>query len=288
LFASAIRGAAGAATPLTGPASAYDYNGWTLPFASGDGSQIDLLTQHYYRASGQSPSSTIAELLTPDANLSKELDALRAAAGGAGIAGGYRLAECNSYYGGGAPNVSNAYGSALWLVDFLFQNAEHGSSGVNLHGGSNGSGNTMSYSPITDDAAGNVTEVRPEFYGMLLFALAGQGPVYKSTVTVGNSLNVSAYAVGAADGSTNVVIVSKDAKNGIHATIDVGKAITAAGATYLQGPSLSATSGLTLGGVPIDPSGSYSPTAGPIPLAVSGTTITVDVPAASAALVHAK
>jgi hypothetical protein len=59
--------------------------------------------------------------------------------------------------------------------------------------------------------------------------------------------------------------------------------------TYLQGPSLDATSGLTLGGVGIDPgSGSYSPPTGPIPLTVSGRTITVDVPAASAAVIHAK
>jgi hypothetical protein len=287
-FASAIRGAAGATTPLTGPASAFNYNGWTVPFASDDGSQIQLLTHHYYRASGQDPSSTIDKLLTPDSNLSHELDTLRGAASGASIAGGFRLAECNSYYGGGAPNVSNAYGSALWLIDFLFQNAEHGSSGVNLHTGSNGSGNTMSYSAITDDAMGTVVEVRPEFYGMFLFALAGQGPVHKTTVSVTNGLNVSAYAVGAADGSTNIVVVSKDASNGVHATIDVGTAISAAGVTYLQGPALDATSGLTIGGVGIDPSGSYSPSTGPIPLAVSGTTVTVDVPAASAALIHAK
>jgi hypothetical protein len=287
-FASAIRGAAGATTRLTGPASAFDYNGWTIPFASGEGSHIGLLTQHYYRASGQDPSSTIDKLLVPDSNLDHENDALHSAASKASVAGGHRLSECNSYYAGGAPNVSNSYGSALWVIDFLFHNAEHGSSGVNLHGGSNGSGNTMSYSPIADDAKGTVAEVRPEFYGMFLFALAGQGPLYETTVSVTNGLNVSAYAVGAADGSTNIVIVSKDASNGVHATIDVGAAITTAGVTYLQGPSLDATSGLTIGSVGIDPSGSFSPPTGPIPVAVSGTKVTVDVPAASAALIHAR
>jgi hypothetical protein len=287
-FASAIRGAAGATTPLTGPASAANYNSWTIPFASDEGSHIRLLTQHYYRASGQDPSSTIAKLLVPDSNLDHELDALGSAASGASVAGGVRLSECNSYYGGGAPNVSNSYGSALWVIDFLFHNAEHGTSGVNLHGGSNGSGTTMSYSAIADDAKGTVVEVRPEFYGLFLFALAGPGPLYETTVSVDGGLNVSAYAVGAANGSTNIVVVSKDASSGVHATIDVGAAITAAGVTYLQGPSLDATSGLTVGGVGIDPSGSFSPPTGPIPVVVSGTKVTVDVPAASAALIHAK
>ena len=132
-----------------------------------------------------------------------------------------------------------------------------------------------------------VVEARPEFYGMLLFTLAGQGPVYKTTVTVTDNLNVTAYSVGAADGSTNVVVVSKDTASGIHATIDLGAKVAAAGVTYLQGPSLDATSGVTLGGAGIDASGSLAPS-GPIPLAVSGTTVTVDVPAASAALIHAK
>jgi hypothetical protein len=282
-FASAILGAAGQATPLTGPASAANYSSWTVPFAADDGSQIQLLTQHYYRGNGQLASSTVDALLTPDPNLGKELDALDQAAKGANIKGGYRLAECNSYYNGGAPNVSDAYGTALWVIDFLFQNAQHGSAGVNLHGGGNGPG----YTPIAD-SSGSVVGARPEFYGVLLFALAGQGPLYKTTVTISGGLNVAAYAVGAPDGSTNVIVVSKDASQGVHATVDVGAAVTTAGVTYLQGPSLDATDGVTLAATAIDPSGSFAPTNGPVPLKTSGTTVTVDVPAASAALIHAK
>ena len=281
-FATAILGAAGATTQLTGPASAAHYSTWTVPFAADEGSKIQLLTQHYYRANGELSSSTVNELLTPDPDLDTELDALATASQNANVPGCYRLSECNSYYNGGAPNVSDAYGTALWLVNFLFQNAEHGSSGINLHGGGDGPG----YTPIAD-SNGAVVEARPEFYGALLFAMAGQGPVYKTTVSVTNNLNVTAYAVGAPDGSTNVVVVSKDASNGIHATIDVGAAIATAGVTYLQGPALSGTSGLTLGGAPVEASGSFSPS-GPIPLLVSGTTVKVNVPAASAALVHAK
>jgi hypothetical protein len=282
-FATAILAASGASTPLTGPASAANYSSWTVPFAGDEGSKVQLLTQHYYRGNGQDSSSTVAELLTPDPNLDGELGALTTAAQSANIAGGYRLAECNSYYNGGAPNVSDAYGTALWVIDFLFQNAENGSSGINLHGGGDGPG----YTPIADDSNGTVVGARPEFYGTLLFALAGQGPVYKTTVNVSGDLNVSAYAVAAAGGGTNIVVVSKDASNGIHATIDVGEPITSAGVTYLQGPALDATSGITLGAAAIDPSGGFSPS-GPIPLTASGNSVTVDVPAASAALIQTK
>ena len=105
----------------------------------------------------------------------------------------------------------------------------------------------------------------------------------KTTVSVMNNLNVTAYAVGTADGSTNIIVVSKDATNGVHATIDVGDIDHHGGAYYLQGPFLDGTTGLTVGGAAIDLSGRrYSPS-GPIPLAVSGSTVTgPDVPAAPA------
>ena len=220
-------------------------------------------------------------LISPDSVLVSQLALLKSGADTIGVP--FRLTETNSFYNGGAIGVSDSYASALWVIDFLFQNAEHGSAGINLHGGGDGPG----YTPIADDSNGNVVEARPEFYGTLLFALAGPGPVFKTTVTVSDNLNVTAYAVGAADGSTNIVVVSKDANNGIHAAIDVGAPVTNAGVTYLQGPALDGTEGLTLAAAPIEPSGSFSPT-GPIPLTVSGSTVTVDVPAASAALIHAK
>ena len=98
-------------------------------------------------ANGQATTSTIDLLLTPDTTLPPTLGKLAAAATASRIAQGYRLAEANSFYNGGAPNVSDAFGSALWAIDFLFTNAANGSSGVNFHGGGQGTG----YTPIADD-----------------------------------------------------------------------------------------------------------------------------------------
>ena len=101
------------------------------------------------------------------------------------------------------------------------------------------------------------------------------------------SINFSAYAVGAAGSTKNVVLSNKDRTTTVHATVDVGAAISSAGAMRLEGPALEATTGVTLGGVAIGADGGFTPDA-PEALAVSGTTFTVDVPPASAVLVTAQ
>ena len=278
-FAHAIRTAVPNA-PLTGPASAGHATTWTVPFASDEAADIDLLTQHYYVANGQAATSTIDLLLQPNPALVTELGEVSTAATGNHLANRYRLGECNSFYNGGAPGISDAYGTALWAIDFLFANAENGSSGVNFHGGGDGAG----YTPIAD-ANGNVVGARPLFYGMLTFAKAGAGTVVK-TSGAPTSVNFSAYAVTLANGSTSVVLSNKDATTTVHATVDAGAALTSATALRLEGPSLAATTGVTLGGVAIGADGTFTPNA-PEVLATSGTTFTIDVPPASAALVTA-
>jgi hypothetical protein len=67
----------------------------------------------------------------------------------------------------------------------------------------------------------------------------------------------------------------------------MGGAVSAAEAIYLQGSSLTATSGVTLAGAGVAPTGAWSPGA-PYAVPVSGNGITVLVPPASAALVHVR
>jgi hypothetical protein len=144
--------------PLTGPVTA-DNTTWFTSFAQAEGKNVVLLSMHYYRANGQDPSSTIQTLISyPDTNLQKELVQLNAASQAAGVP--FRMAESNSFYNGGAPNVSDSYASALWVIDHLFTIAQGGSIGVNLHGAGNGD----SYTPIADND-GVVVDARPEYYG---------------------------------------------------------------------------------------------------------------------------
>lgn len=175
--------------------------------------------------------------------------------------------------------MSDAYGTALWTLDFLFTNAVHGSGGVNLHGGGNGPG----YTPIAD-AHSAVTALRPDYYGMLLFTLAGTGPLHPTMVEAGE-IALSAYAVAATDGSLNVVLVNKDATTTAHVTVDSGAPASSATTTTLTGPSLGATAGYALGGAEVMADGTWAP-APPATLAVAGKMITVDVRPASATLLH--
>lgn len=274
-YASAIRASVPSA-PLTGPAAAGSVSTWTVPFASAEASSIELLTQHYYRANGQLATSTLAYLLAGDPALPGELAQLQAAASANAISGGYRIAEANSFYNGGTPNVSDAYGTALWAIDFLLLNAQNGSAGVNFHGGGEGTG----YTPIAD-ASGAVVQVRPIYYGMLFVAQIPLGPMHPVTVT--SALLLSAYAIAATNGTTYLAIVNKDATNTAVAAIALGAPATSALPLSLVGTGLSATSGITLGGAGVAITGAWSPTATP-PIACSGSSLSVNVPPASALL----
>jgi hypothetical protein len=169
------------ATPrFTGPAAAYDQAGLVTPFARAEAANIFQLTRHYYRANGQDPSSTMALLLAPDPLLAPDLQAMEAAASGNNIASGYRVSEANSFYNGGAPGISDGFGTALWAINFLFTNAWQNSAGVNFHGGGDGTG----YTPIADNGVAAV-EARPEYYGIYLFSQAAHGNLIATSTAAG-------------------------------------------------------------------------------------------------------
>jgi hypothetical protein len=229
-FAVAVRRAAPQAK-LSGPASAWHETSWTVPFARDEGHRIVLLTQHYYRANGLSPQSTLALLLAGDPALPGLLDPLAQASREAGIRDGYRLTEANSFYDGGAPHISNTFGSALWAIDFLFANARHGSSGVNFHGG----GASPGYTPIADDGR-KVVEVRPEYYGILLFSQMGAGRLLEVSRPM-TRLSISAYAI-AGLGRTCIMLVNKEPSTEIDVEIMPGGRFNNAQIMTLSAPRL--------------------------------------------------
>jgi hypothetical protein len=286
-FRSAIIAQTPAVAPLgTGPADAGSESSWTVPFGQyATKSDISLLTQHYYRGNGQSPSSTAANLVTPDDTLVNDLKALNTGAKGIGVP--YRLSECNSYYNGGADGVSDAYCSSLWVIDFLFDCALNGAVGTNFHGG----GNSDGYTPIAD-SGGAVVEARPEYYGILFFTLAGQGTLYTTSLSGIGSLNITAYAVKTSSGGLNIIVVNKDSAQNLQRTVTPPQ--SANSATLLEmtqlnsgasGPSLSATSGVTIQGASVGASGTFSPGA-PYVLSPSGNQLTCYVPYLSAVLIQ--
>ena len=271
--------------PITGAAASANYASWTVPFGLAVGkNEITLLTQHYYRADGQSPTSTANFLITPDPALIADLAILNAGAEENGIP--YRMSECNSFYDGGAVGVSDSYASTLWSIDFLFDCAQGGASGVNFHGG----GDSGGYTPIAD-SGGRVVNVRPEYYGMLLFTLAGQGTLRTTEVSAG-SLNVTAYAVEMSAGGLNLVVVNKDSVQNLKLTAQLPQSIQSASllemTQLLQGATgaeLTATGGISIQGAAVSVNGGFSPGA-PYTLDAAGSQLTCYVPALSAVLIQ--
>jgi hypothetical protein len=266
-------------------------------FAQSETGKIVLLTAHHYVSAATSANATAATLLSPDTALVSEETACVAAAKQYGARDGFRWGEINTFSGHGKEGVSDAYASALWGVDDMLTGAEYGAVGVNYHGGGeNEDGNVCTngpasctlpfrYSPI-DEANSQVTGAAPLYYAMLFISRAGTGPLFSTTASFA-ALNVTAYAISQSDGSTNVVIVNKDSTSGLNASVDVGTPVTTASAVYLQGPSLTATTGVTFAGASVSPAGAWSPNPA-YALTTKGNVVTVLVPPISAALVHAQ
>jgi hypothetical protein len=278
LFRSAILQAA-PHVPITGPATGggNHISTWTLPFGQAvTPSELTLLTQHYYRANGASPTSTGSFLVSPDTQLTADLTTLHAGALQLGLP--YRISECNSFYNGGAASVSDSYASSLWVIDFLLSAALGGAVGVNMHGGGNGPG----YTPIADDSGG-VIEARPEYYGLLLFTLAGPGTLLQTQLSAG-TLNVTAYAVKKTSGGLSLIVVNKDPLENLTLSIQTSQTIRTATMQTMTGASLAATSGVTIQGALVNQNGSFAPLS-PTTLTPSATGTTCHISALSAALI---
>src|SRR5580658_6117735 len=275
-FASAIRQQS-PNVPLTGPVAASNISGYVAPFAKAEGKNVILLSDHYYRGNGALATSTVKLLVSPDANIVTQAKAMLAVSQSVDVP--YRFAETNSFYNGGAPNVSDAYASALWVIDHLFACASNGAQGINLHGG----GDSTGYTPIAD-SNGVVVEARPEFYGVTLFTLAGQGTLQQTTINAGG-LNVTAYAIQAANGALSVIVNNKDLVQTLNVTIQLPRTAQAAQLIQMTGPSLDATTGVTIQGSAIQPDGSFSP--GPAtPLQMAGSSVSCYVSPLTAVLVQ--
>jgi hypothetical protein len=196
--------------------------------------------------------------------------------------------ENNTCSGHGQQGVSDTFLSALWAIDYMFEVAKRGGSGINFHNGETGMDGTVPfyYEPIKENG-GVVVQVQPEYYGMLLFTQAGVGSMVSATVST-SAQYFTAWAVKT-NGSTSVVLNNRNASSGVSATVDLGSAVSSASAIFLDstptGNLTAAAGNVTLAGAQVSVAGDW-PRNAPYTQTVSGNTVSVYVPAASAALVR--
>jgi hypothetical protein len=93
---------------------------WVRPFVAATGDELVLVTRHYY-ADGPAgaPHIGLNRLLRSAPNAERMLEDMRAISESSHLP--LRIVETNSIFNEGQPGVSDAFGSALWGVDFMFQ-----------------------------------------------------------------------------------------------------------------------------------------------------------------------
>lgn len=278
-FAEAV-GQSAPRLPLSGPGCCLlqSIDGWTAPFARDDGASLRWVTQHYYRGFG-GPDQTIPTLLAPDPLLASSLAQLAATSAEVGAAG-FRITETNSFANGGVPGVSNTFASALWAIGLHLDATASGAVGLHFHNSGSGAGY-----PAIVQVDGVVTEIRPLFFGMLLLGSLGAGS-HLHVDMAGVPARAGVHALLGDDGDVRVVVRNLDPGTPVRIDIDLGVALASASMARLEAGSLESTSGVTFRGASVGIDGNLSPTAD-VDVPVSGTTLTVSVAAASAAIVRA-
>jgi hypothetical protein len=215
-----------------------------------------VITQHYYAGEYQATQPLPADFLLADQSAvsgPNKLEAYIAAAHAA--AKQIRIGELNSLSNGGQPGVSNSFSSALWGIDTMFEFAQAGADGVNWHTGNGGPYDLFEFrltgQPLTGVKDYSLTQVRPLFYGLQLFAEASTAHGALLPVTLETQANLKTWAVQGVDGHTRIVIINKDEKYTGAVRVNV-PGFTSATISRLLAPSLSSLSGVTLGGQTYD------------------------------------
>ncbi len=280
--------AAAPGVPIVGPdaSSGEAVLAWASETAAAEHPQ--LLTAHYYpltRCEAYAPK--LGDLLSPltRVNESAILAQLSAIAQASGIP--LRVDETNNVSCRGQPGVSNVFASALWAVDYVTRAMASGVAGLNFH---DLIAEPDSYSPLVagdaQELASGAIHANPEWYALLLASrLLGDTPVHAAVL--GGKRTLTAAAFLNPSGSLQLVLVNF-APNGAHnLLVRLRTAQNTSNGTILRlsAPGLRATSGVTLGGSPVTPEGTWAPLAGLPQVSRKHGSLELGMPASSAALV---
>jgi Glycosyl hydrolase family 79 C-terminal beta domain len=274
--------------PLVGPSfSALTWMSGLRRFLNAEKS-VRTVTVHRYPLHNSTTDPTnptypsIANLLadTASSGIAQEVAPYVAIAHSRGLP--FRVDEMNSVSGGGKTGVSDTFASALWVLDTLFNMASVGVNGVNIHTLPNAGYQLFNFSQTGSSWQ---ALVHPEYYGMLMFAQAFPPGAHLLPVSVASG-PVKVWATTAPDGKTRVVLINKDTTTPVTVQVNLANASGPATLERLTAPSVTATSGVTLGGQGFGNSTQTGTLAGPQTATVQPLlgSYAVTLPAGSAAL----
>lgn len=277
-----------------GPGWAFASSLPNLPtFLADESSSLSMVSQHWYAGSYSTSSPNPSDFLLSDSAVSSEALAVASSVTLAHAAGlPFRMGEINSIStNGGEPGISNAFGSALWTADTLFNFANVGVDGVNFHGSTNGN----TYAPFVLNSYGSapsmdfsIESINPEYYGMLFFQQATQNsakliPVASTTASIPH---FDAWATVDAAGTVRVVLINRNETTQGTINIDLPGSYGSGSLTQLLAPSYQSLNGVTLGGQTFDGSndGTIQGTQSLATVIPSNNIYSVTIPETSAAI----
>ncbi|KAH8883671.1 hypothetical protein GQ53DRAFT_752896 [Thozetella sp. PMI_491] len=203
---------AGTSYGYLGPSFAGTKNHLRAPLAWEDGVDMDraikLFSSHNYISGAQSPGVTLQGTLMNHSNTARSVDAhvseYSTIKANDSDVPPHIFGETNSLYNEGKPGLSNAFGAALWGVDFNLYSASVGFKRVHMHMGTNY--RYASWQPIETDK-GTIGTKAPYYGNIAVAAFLGnltQTPVVVRQIPL-PSEREAAYAAYTGAGETKTI-----------------------------------------------------------------------------------
>ena len=274
-----------------GPSSTPGKTEWALQFTEDfwNNGQVKFISQHAYPGGNGKKINNAADerrnMLSPKWVSSYEKFHDSFVAGDNVL---YRIEEVNSFYNGGAIDVSNTFASALWGLDFMCWWSQHDAMGINFHTGDSvaageDSGPCMYASFVT---AEDGYYIRPLGYALKMFDLIEGDKWTPLVITNKDSLNITTYAFQST-GELFVVIINKELEavnNECSILVSVDSSYSNGKIISLTAPDASAKDGIRLGGESISNTGTWNGEWKELDSTSAGN-YDIDIPHASACLI---
>jgi hypothetical protein len=203
----------------------------------------------------------------------------------------YRLEEANSFYDGGALDVSDTFASALWALDYQWWWAAHGANGINFHTGdkvaTRDENKPCRYAVFWTAPHGY--NVHPIGYALKMFSLGAQGSLLPTAVENTDNLNLAVYAAAANKNNITVTLINREHGSGGRAAevmLNPGLSNACAQMIFLTAINhdISTKTGVALGGAEIQDNAKWDGKWTPLTNSAAGQ-FTLKLPASTAALV---
>ncbi len=253
-----------------GPSTSPGHETWAAQFANefGANGPLAFISQHDYPGGDARRATNAAiareKILSP--SIDEHYAKFSANFVPAVISNGlpYRLEEANSFYDGGALDVSDTFASTLWALDYQWWWLEHGASGINFHTGDKVAARDESkpcrYAVFWSSAYGY--DVHPIGYGLKLFSMGAQGSWLSPEVENADNLNLAVYAAVTGKQQYSVTLINREqGASGREAEVTLAPGFVKARARvmFLIAPDNddAAKKEVTLGGAEIEDDGSW-------------------------------